>query len=65
MENTAEKPTYKKLPPTKFRVNLDVDRALWRKYRALMLVRGETLTSRIQFLVRRDIEESRAEATGS
>lgn len=53
----------KKLDPDKQRVNLDLDRKLWRKYRVMLIERGETLTSRLRFLIHRDIDELKSSHT--
>lgn len=65
LEKAEAKPPYRKLDPSKHRVSLDLDRKLWRKYRAMMLERGETLTNRIQFLVQKDINELKSGNTAS
>lgn len=46
-------------------VHMNLDRRLWRQFKASVAERGETLTSRIEHLARRDIEESKAQATAS
>lgn len=46
-------------------VHMNLDRRLWRQFKATVAERGETLTSRIEFLARRDIDEARAQASAS
>ena len=47
------------------RVHLNLSRRLWRKFKASVAERGDTLTRRVTFLVERDLEEARAESASA